>query len=311
MAKLTASTIAPYVDAIQNSFTGTAASKDVILGNEEKQILSDHMNMNSPLDAYTRDVQVSAAGAGSITIKWDGDANAFKAKDFVGNKEFAGVKQNTKVIEWNTPMVKEEAMTKFDLKKGALNTLMLRMDKSAKLFVQKSIREGLALVGTPEKTGAALPSSGTVVENAQAARAVVIAKATAFLLETQYTRDLVTITLTAELFDTLADGGLIGNRAMETFAGGQYSVGTLGGYRVQSGEVFMPTGVDFIIGTSDSMVHAVDPVAVNSGTIGISSDIGTYIEMADIAALSPKSYLKADGTYETTKKLIRPFVFGA
>lgn len=310
MAKLVAATTAPYVQAIQNAFSA-GASTNVELNVEQIKILRDYMNMNSPLAAYTSGIEVSNSGAGSLEILLDGDANAFVDKDFLGDGSFKGVKQRKLLLSWNKPVAKSEAMTKFDLKKGAVNTLMHRMDKSAKLFVQKSIREALALIATPIKTGAALPSSGSVVENAQAARKVVIEKATAFLKETQYTRDLVTLTLSPELFDTLADGGLVGNRAAETFAGGQYSIGTLGGYKVQSGEVFMPVGVDFIIGTNNSMVHSVDAVAVNAGRLGISSDEGTYIEMADIAAIPAQGFLKADGSYDTTNPLVRAYVFGA
>lgn len=92
---------------------------------------------------------------------------------------------------------------------------------------------------------------------------------------------------------------------VETFAGGQYQVGIIGGYRIISGDMFIPATVQYkdsqanstleahsliaVIGTYDSVLHSIDISAVNSGPIGISNDLGTYLEASDIAAVPKRT----------------------
>ena len=53
----------------------------------------------------------------------------------------------------------------------------------------------------------------------------------------------VIITIDSIKFNKLALSGMIGDRTSQTFAGGKFSVGEIGGYRIQSGEIFLPKTV--------------------------------------------------------------------
>lgn len=188
-------------------------------------------------------------------------------------------------------------MSAYDIKRGTPNVLAERMTVASVKFLQSSIKAGFkalvdkALAGTHSKASiAALPA--TITHDALTAHKLALVQAvTKFITANEIDAADVVITLSALEFDALAEQGLVGDRATVTYAGGQYSVGTIGGYKVQSGSMFLPetdgasTGAKNVlafVGTSKVALHAVDFVAANAGKLGLSNDEGTYLEMADI-----------------------------
>lgn len=173
-------------------------------------------------------------------------------------------------------------------------------------FTQGSIKRGFEKMVTAAKAIEDAGSAGdgvvalTATTDLKAKSVELVKAATKFITDRQLSRNDIVITIDPITFDDLAFAGLIGDRTSVTYSAGQYSVSTLGGYRIQSGEVFMSglqtgakgsTGADAqkpvlaIIAPTNSVVSKIDIVAANTGKLGISNDVGTYIELADINAI--------------------------
>lgn len=300
-AAVTESATKVLAQALSLAETGSGTQSDeFVLGLEQRGFIRDFLNRNNPLMAYTQMIDIMEAGAGSVTVKWDGVDNDFVNKANLGDGDVKDIDQKMEVLFWNKPVFKSEGLSAYDIKKGALNTLAYRMEKSLVRFTQESIKRGFkALVDAAESL-----TSGEGITGLTAASATVGAKermielvkiATKFITDRELSRDQAIITVSPVFFDELAFAGLLGDRTTVTYAAGQYSVATLGGYRIQSGEMFLPAqstkaedgttatkDLLAIIAPTNSVVSKVDIIAANVGKLGISNDTGTYIELADI-----------------------------
>lgn len=150
-------------EAIQNQFAGDAKSDNVSLGHEGRIVIENIMNMNNPMLAYTRGLQVKDKNAAATTFKWDGDQNKLFAKTGLGNSKYYGVKEQRKTVYWNEPLIKPEGMTAYDLRFGAMNTLALRMEKTAKKFLQDRIKDAFAVMSGG--TAATYDANGMVTDS--------------------------------------------------------------------------------------------------------------------------------------------------
>lgn len=262
-----------------STFAATADGKGT-LRLEDRAFVSDKLNANNPLMAYASGIQIADVSAGSVTIKYNEDYNGFAAKSGYGNGEVKGVKVKTEVLLWEDPKQITEAMTAYDLKKGAVNVLAGRLAHNGVVFVQDAIKAGfdkLAVAGN-QITAAAKPTTGKAVLKE------IVDAATKLMNDTQYPREAITITVESLLFNELALEGFVGDRMTQSFEGGQFQIGTLMGFKIQSSEMFQGTNkFDYMIGTNDSVVYNTDVIAANVERLGISNDMGTYIEMARIA----------------------------
>lgn len=138
-------------------------------------------------------------------------------------------------------------MTAYDIKKGAVNVLSERLADNGIRFLQKSIKAAFDdIKGTPTAAGA--------LTTAEDKLKAMINAATEKMNKLQYPREAFTLTIESKLFNELAMLGLMGDRMTQSFAGGQFSISTLMGFRVQSGEMFLPSGVDFVVGVNDAIV---------------------------------------------------------
>lgn len=283
---------------VQAQFAKGNGSDKFILPNEELGIITEMLNQTNPLAVYTG-VSIAAAGYGSVEVKYDVYNDNWAVKSVKGSKAAGGddVQITSEIFKWNLPNVKEEAMSAFDLAKGTPNVLAQRMTEASIKFLQNSIKNGFtelvkaALAGTKSKASVAALGTTVTHDALTAHKLAIIQEVTKFIVANEIDPSEVVITLAPLEFDALAEQGLIGDRATQTFAGGQYSVGTIGGYKVQSGSMFLPandgasTGAKNVIafvGTSKVALHSVDFVAANAGKLGLSNDQGTYLEMADI-----------------------------
>lgn len=261
-----------------------------VLGLEQKGFIRDHFNRNNPASAYTQMVDIAASGAASITVKYDGNSNSFVSKSKLGNGDIKDIDQKMEILRWNTPVYKSEGLSAYDISKGVLNTLAYRMEKSLIRFTQNHIKDVFKAMEASATVVAAaapfaLPADLLKTASAKDQMRALIAEATKLVKETEATRGDVVMTVMPELFDNLAFAGLLGNRVEQTYAGGQYSVSTLGGYRIQSGEMFMPDKTVAIVALTNSVVSKMDVLAANTGKIELSNDLATYVELADIAVV--------------------------
>lgn len=283
---------------VEAQFAKSGASTKFVLPNEELAILTEMLNQTNPLSVYTQ-VAIAAMGAGSVEVKYDVYNDNWAIKTVKGSKPAGGddVIIANEIFKWNLPNVKEEAMSQYDINRGTPNVLAERMSVSSVKFLQASIKAGFkalvekALAGTKSKASVAALGSTVTHDALTAHKLAIVQEITKFIVANEIDPSDVVATLAPLEFDALAEQGLIGDRATVTFAGGQYSVGTIGGYKVQSGSMFLPeddgasTGAKKVlafVGTSKVALHAVDFVAANAGKLGLSNDQGTYLEMADI-----------------------------
>lgn len=89
-------------------------------------------------------------------------------------------------------------------------------------------------------------------------------------------KNSILIHVKPELFDALAIAGIAGNRAEQTFDGGQYSIATLGGYRIMSNQFL--DKLDVVVSTDYSCGTGFRLNAANIDRIGLTNDIGIYYE---------------------------------
>lgn len=89
-------------------------------------------------------------------------------------------------------------------------------------------------------------------------------------------KNSIVIHVKPELFDALAIAGIAGNRAEQTFDGGQYSIATLGGYRIMSNQFL--DKLDVIVSTDYSCGTGFRLNAANIDRIGLTNDVGIYYE---------------------------------
>lgn len=97
----------------------------------------------------------------------------------------------------------------------------------------------------------------------------------------------IIISVEPTIMDKLASVGLAGNRMAETFAGGQYSITIIGGYKVVANPFLekykVIVGADFSGGNSERII------AANIKEIGASNDLATYFEALGLAGVVYKS----------------------
>lgn len=89
-------------------------------------------------------------------------------------------------------------------------------------------------------------------------------------------KNSIVIHVKPELFDALAIAGIAGNRAEQTFNGGQYSIATLGGYRIMSNQFL--DKLDVVVSTDYSCGTGFRLNAANIDRIGLTNDVGIYYE---------------------------------
>lgn len=89
-------------------------------------------------------------------------------------------------------------------------------------------------------------------------------------------KNSIVIHIKPELFDVLSIAGITGNRAEQTFEGGQYSIATIGGYRIMSNQFL--DKLDVVISTDYSCGTGFRLNAANIDRIGLTNDMGIYYE---------------------------------
>lgn len=317
---LNPSSIKAFAKALALKSSGAANPSDgFTLGLKELGLIKDYFNRNNPLLVYSRGFNITALGSGTITIKYDSNPNPFKKKSNLGNGDIETVSTITEVIEWNEPQYICEGLSDFDIKSGVINTLSYRMEKYLIKFNQALIKAGFDLIHNNFKGTSKTPISLAKLTGKESdAREMfykIIKEATRLVKKSEVSSTDITITVTPEVFDNLAFAGLVGNRAEQTYAGGQYSIGTIGGYRIQSGEMFistvgeMPAAGDMavVIGTNQVIMHNSDILASNVARIGLSNDIGTYLEVIGMNRV-PKFVKGVENTDKKNQAIIMEFV---
>lgn len=135
-----------------------------------------------------------------------------------------------------------------------------------------------------------------------------------FIEKNEFSADEITVTVSQEALDLLAEARLLGDQVKVQFDGGAYTIAQFGNYSIQAGS-FMTLGkfgatgseTDFValIGTNKAGFHQVETLAMNIRPLGASNDKQTYLEMAEIVGVmdykGKAKFQKADGTYEDGK----------
>lgn len=270
-------------------------AKDVSLPNEELGIITEMLNRDNPLAAYTG-VSISGQGSGSVEVRYDVYHDNWKKKTTGGSDATGGddVVFEDEIFKWNKSLTKEEKVVEFDRKRGLPETLGNRMTVSSVKFMQDSIKkafQAFADKAAKDASVAVVTADITSRDKLTQSKIEMMQKISTFIKSNELDPSDITITLEDGIFDAFAEQGMIGDRSAVTYSGGRYSVGTMGGYRVQSGGMYLPAtatngsatkDVTGFVGTSKVGLHSVDFIAANYGKLGLSNDLGTYLEMCDI-----------------------------
>lgn len=301
-------------DSKTGAAAGTASTTKYVLPNEDLGIITEMLNEENPLAVYSG-VTISGQGSATVEVKYDIYNDNWKAKDHLGSaegKDIANTIIDDEVFKWNKPFTKEEGVSKFDERRGFPETLSSRMNVSMIKFLQNSIKNGFQVFVDKAAADSSVASVGALDiasrDKLTEFKIKLIQEITKFAIANEIDASEVFATIDPLTFDALAEQGMIGDRASKTYAGGQYSVGMLGGYRVQSGSMFLPEHVTgktaagkvlAFVGTSKVGLHLVDVVASNLYEVGGSNDKATYLEIADIAGA-----LDYKGKFGKTQSLI-------
>lgn len=270
--------------------------------------ISDEVNFNNPLLAYTSGVNVTESGYTSVTVEYEIEGDHWSAKDKKGSSAFdaiADVEFDSEVFKWNKPVKFEEAIAAFDIKKGRqIDVLAARMTKAGQRFTKLSVKKAFAglvkkaiVDGAKGELDLAKATGETTQEHGQRVGAELKALVRTFLETNEFNEDEVTLTISGALLDILAEARLLGDQVKVQFDGGAYTIADFGGYKVQAGSfmtngkyntttgaVDAAAGADFLvlIGTARAGLHQVDTIAANIAKMGASNDQQTYLEMTDI-----------------------------
>lgn len=308
--ELVASTVAPFAQSLSVKADGSATIK-FQLPVQARQFLAENLNKNNPLAFFTKDITAESSGSGSVELTYSNYADQWVEKAAYGQQgNFNDVDLTSEFFKWNKPLVLQEALKAHDVKRGIPNVLATRLSFNLIKYIQKSIKHGFEVfgngLGKAQKFETYTPATtGSTQDKGAVLLLALTQAATKLITAAEVAKETVTIVINPLAFDELAFAGLIGNRTEQTFAGGQYSVGIAGGYRIASGEMFLPDQIDTsatataankdlvaIIGTSDSFLHSTDVIAANIDRLIPSNDNGSYIEVADIAALPKRTTAK-------------------
>lgn len=296
------------------------------LPKKELGFFSDKIYQGNPLAFYAERLRFEPLGNGAVEIFTNVYGTGWKAKDKIGAGDFSPVEFKSEIHKWNAPDVIQEAMTKYDLNRGATLVLAERAAIYSEEYLQEAIKLGFKTMmnGALEaKTIAgadlakvhtiitpSLVSSTDIVNDATKLQNQIVSAATKYIANvrskgigfTGYSRSDILITLTPEVMDNLVLAGKVGNYTEQVFSGGRFIMGTIGGYRVQSGEFFLPleaqasgtqgvagTKLFGIISTNDTMLFNIDMVAMNVERLAPSNDIGSYVEAAKFVAVTNRA----------------------
>lgn len=270
-----------------------------ILPNRELGIVTEMLNRDNPLAPYIM-VDIADSTAGSVEVKYDVYNDNWKIKDSKGGSQNGGadVIIDNEIFKWNKPFEKEESVEAGDLKRGVPNTLASRMNTASIKFIQRSIKDAFK-----EFVDKAVLAESTAVaaidfttrDKLTQSKITLLQAVAKFARENEINKGDLVITLSDDAFEALAEQGMIGNRTEKTYAGGTFSVGVMSGYRVQGGGMYLPatatssksgsaktSEVVAFIGTDKVGLHAIDFEAANYGKLGLTNDLGTYLQMSDI-----------------------------
>lgn len=98
MAALSAYAGTELRKVISAGFTAADEKGDGTLRLVDTAFVSDKLNANNPLMAYTSGIQIADVSAGAVTIKYNETLNGFVDKDTYGEGPIKGVKVKTQIV---------------------------------------------------------------------------------------------------------------------------------------------------------------------------------------------------------------------
>lgn len=284
-------------------FAEQGAAGKFVLPIKERQIISDWILTDSPVFDYAQDVTAETKGAGTIEFKFRIHETKWFKKTKKGDEDLTrgDIRIDRQTINWNVPYVAGTDLTASDIARGVPNLLADTMNDdvidyfnnvAAALFAAlvddaHANKAKLATALTEQAIGAL--AAGADTEAIRAHRRKLIVAIGKFIRANSLDRSSVITTLDPELFALYADAGMIGDRANRSFIMGDVEIGMMGGYKVRSGEVWIPETVTGMtkgkiyayMGTGDVGAVAVDIIALNYGKKENTNDLETYVEIQD------------------------------
>lgn len=218
------------------------------LGDETFPTILNIITEKSLIDDFGKGITPNTIGEGSNTyIK--NVAGTLADKTGLGGGTTAEAKFGQITISYNAVKVLNEGLAQADMLSGLAGGTTAKLSK----FIDqiRKYREETHLAGMITKNIAnkvdlskALYKLGTPTDkkaSASAIRQLLIEEATKITKVKDTKQGLhllnkakVSIHVAPELFDLIAEHAIIGDRAKETFEGGQYSIGTIGGYDIKA-----------------------------------------------------------------------------
>lgn len=212
-------------------------------------------------------------------------AGALLTKTELGTGSFNKWNQSESItINWQEPLVSKEALQAAAIAHGVPYSAADKLNKFMEQFYKKFERDGFELLEKTATTAnkAITVNFNTITKEELYARIVQEATKLTQLKDKSEGIDLISpdkilIFVSPEILDKLALYGLVGNRADASFSGGQYSIGTLGGYRIFSNPYLKDSKV--MITTDFTTGAGVKVIAAKAGNVdNLSEDQGVYFE---------------------------------
>ncbi|MFV9451710.1 hypothetical protein ACNF36_02210 [Mycoplasma sp. 4463] len=190
-------------------------------------------------------------------------------------------------VSWNEPLVAYEGLTAQEKELLPIDIASIKLSKMSQDFVRLTERTAFNLLENKAIENSKVSVIDFETKTPAEYKKEIVKLATKLTLTyspeqgiDQIAPDDILISIHPVAFDYLADAGVVGDRAKETFDGGQYSIGYIGGYKVVSNPFL--NQLDVLVAPTFVGLRAVNAIKMYMGPIdNASADIVVRAEIAN------------------------------
>lgn len=218
--------------------------------------------------------------------------NALENKTKIGSGEPRNIKFTSKTVKFSDPLQASDGLTAWDMSRGLPLSATERFQKyyetaskANQRAIGQMVHENVCVEANKDKQWFEkdLLASAVTAQDAwdyavSLADNMSLTQNTEFQIDGVDAGDII-IYASLPVATKISKAGLTGNRTELTFAGGSYSISTIGGYRMISNR-FMPNDTQLVVSTTYSLGLSEKLLAFNTGTVGNSNDMEIYFEIA-------------------------------
>lgn len=295
-------TFKEYVNSIYAA-KGKTGETPIALNEVERGTVASYIVQHSLIGTLGLDLPFAEASKSSATFIKN-LAQDLKPKTTLGNGTFDKARFESVIVKWNEPYYESVGFMASDIALGLPNASALKLSAAAAKFSRlfertawaKIEEHALTLDNTEHKS-----LLDTKLSDLQVRKEIINLGTQLMKLKDEddnidgISKDQIVIHVKPEVLDRVASSGVLGNFAEQSFVGGQYSIGQVGGYQVYANPFL--DKLDAIACSTFSTASRTAVIASNTGNISLTEDIGYYFEaMSLFKVIYPKCFkaLKKD-----------------